>query len=98
MSNFIEELYYGNIDLQSRSTEQNPTVQKATKTLSTNEDLLSELLSEKEKKLFLEYVNAWGLVNGESNLDSFIVGFRWGAKFTYDTFISTDTPFKEITK
>ena len=34
-------------------------------------------------------------MNGESNLDSFIMGFRLGANFAYDAFISTETPFED---
>lgn len=34
------------------------------------------------------YVNAWGIVNVESTLDSFIVGFQLGARFAYDTFVN----------
>lgn len=53
----------------------------------TNEDLLTAALNDENKKMFLDYVNAWDVVNGESTLDGFIMGFRLGAKFTYDTFI-----------
>ena len=28
----------------------------------------------------------------------FIMGFRLGANFTYDTFVATDTPFQELLK
>ena len=38
------------------------------------------------------------VVNGESTLDSFIMGFRLGAKFTYDTFIGSDAPFEDLLK
>ena len=40
-----------------------------------------------DKKLFLEYVDAWGIVDGESVTASFVTGFRLGAKFAYDTFV-----------
>ena len=59
MSKFIEEFYYSNIDPQARRTRQNRTVQKQMKILMLNEE-------------FLDFVNAWSIVNGESNLDSFI--------------------------
>mgnify|MGYP003291523535 CR=1 FL=1 len=36
--------------------------------------------------------------NGESNLDSFIMGFRLGAQFTYDTFVNDEAPFKDLLK
>jgi len=47
---------------------------------------------------YLDYVNAWGVVNGESNLDSFIMGFRLGANFAYEAFVSTETPFQDLLK
>ena len=92
MGKFIEEFYYGNIDPQTRSTKQTKAVQKQMEVLMLNEDFLTERLSGENKKKFLDFVNAWSAVNGESNLDSFIMGFRLGANFTYDTFVATDTP------
>ena len=95
MGKFIEEFYYGNLDTQARSTKQNKTVQKQMEVLMLNEDYLTEKLSGESKKRFLDFVNAWGVVNGESNLDSFIMRFRLGANFTYDTFVSTESPFQD---
>ena len=66
--------------------------------LMLNEDFLTENLSGESKKKFLEFCNAWSVVNGESNLDSFIMGFRLGANFAYDAFISTETPFEDLLK
>ena len=40
----------------------------------------------------------WAVVNGESNLDSFIMGFRLGANFAYEAFVSTETPFQDLLK
>ncbi|MBQ4546115.1 MAG: hypothetical protein IJA17_03040 [Oscillospiraceae bacterium] len=59
-------------------------------TLSNNEDFLLKELSGDAQKRFLEYVDAWGIVNGESVLDSFITGFRLGARFAYDTFVKEE--------
>ena len=67
-------------------------------TLSNNEDFLLKELSGDAQKRFLEYVDAWGIVNGESVLDSFITGFRLGARFVYDTFESDDAPFEDLLK
>ena len=58
MSRFIEEFYYGNIDPQARSTKENKTVQKQMEILMNNEDLLTNALTDKPKKWFLDYVNA----------------------------------------
>ena len=98
MGNFIEEFYYGNIDPQARSTKCNKAVQKEMTTLSDAEEYLTAKLTGEEKNKFLDFVNAWSVVNGESNLDSFIMGFRVGANFTYETFIGTHTPFQDILK
>ena len=98
MARFIEEFYYGNIDPQARSTKQNKTVQKQMEVLMKTEDLLTNALADEPKKWFLDYANAWSVVNGESNLDSFIMGFRLGANFTYDTFVSTESPFQDLLK
>ena len=96
MVNFIEEFYYGNLDPQARSTKQNKAVQKQMEVLMLNEDFLIKHLSGENKEKFLDFVNAWDVVNGESNLDSFIMGFRLGANFTYDTFVSEDSPFTDL--
>ena len=98
MGKFIEEFYYGNIDPQARSAKQNKAVQKQMEVLKLNQDFLTERLSSESKKKFLNFVNAWSVVNGESNLDSFIMGFRLGTNFTYDTFVATDTPFQDLLK
>ena len=92
MARFIEEFYYGNIDPQARSTKQNKTVQKQMEVLMKTEDLLTNALTDEPKKWFLDFANAWSVVNGESNLDSFMMGFRLETNFTYDTFVATDTP------
>lgn len=98
MSHFIEEFYYGNIDPQARSIKKNKTAQKEMAVLTKNEELLTGALTDETKKWFLDYTNAWSIVNGESNLDSFIMGFRLGANFAYDAFISTETPFEDLLK
>lgn len=98
MPRFIEEFYYGNIDPQARSTKENKIVQKQMEVLMNNGDLLTNALHNEQKKWFLDYVNAWGVVNGESNLDSFIMGFRLGANFAYEAFVETKAPFEDLLK
>ena len=98
MGKFIEEFYYGKLDPQARSTKENKAVQKQMEVLMINEEFLTENLSGESKKKFLEFSNAWSVVNGESNLDSFIMGFRLGANFTCDTFVNDEAPFKDLLK
>ena len=98
MARFIEEFYYGNIDPQARSIKHNKTVQKEMAVLTKTEEQLTNALQDEQKKWFLDFSNAWSIVNGESNLDSFIMGFRLRANFAYDAFISTETPFEDLLK
>lgn len=98
MSRFLEEFYNGNIDPQARSTKENKALQKQMEVLMNNEDLLTNALTDKPKKWFLDYVNAWSVVNGESNLDSFIMGFRLGANFAYEAFVEAKAPFEDLLK
>ena len=98
MGNFIEELYYGNIHPQDRSTRQNVVVQKQMAILTQNEEYLSKNLPEDHKKSFIAFSNAWDIINGESTLDSFVLGFRLGASFTYDTFVSSTAPFQSLSE
>ena len=94
--NFIEELYYGNIDPQARGYIPGSRPKKTQASLSELEELLTRRLEGEDKHLFLAFVNAYGECMGDATLDSFLVGFRLGAKFTYDTFVSEDAPFEDF--
>ena len=96
--NFIEEFYYENINPQARSSEQNKKVQRDMQTLNESEDFLKDKFSGEEKIRFLQYVDACATVNGESNLDSFITGFRLGAQFAFDTFVTDKAPYTDYLK
>ena len=88
MSNIIEEFYYGNIEPQELSTEITPKLKKKLSALVNKEEELTAMLSEKEKELFTNYMLAYNEFSSIGNSDSFISGFRLGARFIYDTFIS----------
>lgn len=88
MSDFIEEFYYGNIEPQECTTELTAKVKKSLSDLAGKEEQLTSILTDKEKELFLSYVKTYTNFSSLCNADSFIVGFRLGARFTYDTFIN----------
>ncbi|MBE7005924.1 MAG: hypothetical protein E7424_02095 [Ruminococcaceae bacterium] len=88
MKSFIEELYYGNIAPQNSGFEDDESVQHELRTISEIEDWLTEHLTAEEKKRFLDFADAWSAFNGESTLAAFFAGFRLGARFTYDAFVS----------
>ena len=87
MSNFIEELYYGNIEPQEANSEITPKLKKKLSKLTEKEERLAAKLNNEEKEMFLSYVSAYVEFSTTSNADSFISGFKLGARFTYDTFI-----------
>ena len=96
MKNIITELYYGNIDPQVRGFKKDSYLQKQMSILSKSEAELTDKLDGEVKKAFLSFANASNIILGESELDSFIVGFRLGARFIYDTFVDSTAPYKDF--
>ena len=88
MSSVLEDFYYGNIEPQELSTEITPKLKKKLSALVKKEEELTAMLPEKERELFVNYVNAHNEFSSIGNSDSFISGFRLGARFTYHTFIT----------
>ena len=88
MSNIIEELFYGNLEPQELTTEITPKLKKKLNELVKREEELSSKLSEEEKEMFSNYVSTYNEFSSISISDGFISGFRFGARFTYDTFVA----------
>ena len=86
MSNIIEELFYGNLEPQELTTELTPRLKKKLRELVKKEEELTSKLSEEEKELFANYVSAYNEFSSISISDGFVSGFRFGARFSYDTF------------
>ena len=87
MSDFIEDFYYGNIEPQEISTTLSIELKRKLDSLSQAEEQLTSKLTDEEKELFIKYASQSSEFLCVSNADSFTVGFRLGARFTYDTFI-----------
>lgn len=98
MTNFLEELYYGNVDPQARGYRKGSHNLKLSKNINELEEKLTQRLNDEEKKLFLDFCNAYGELMGDTGLDSFIVGFRLGDKMIFDTFCSNEAPFESYLK
>ena len=84
---FVEQFFYGNIDPQSRERLHPKTMQKIQQTISSLEQALMEQLPTPQKELLVQYIDAWGNLNVQSELDSFVYGFRLGAQMALDTFV-----------
>ncbi len=89
MSDFIENFYYGNIEPHECTTELNSELKKKLNQLTQAEEQLTSKLTEEEKSLFMKYASQSNEFLCTSNADSFIAGFRLGAKFTYNTFVES---------
>ncbi len=87
MSNIIEDFYYGNIEPQELNSKITPKLKKKLSQLADKEEKLTARLNGEEKEMFLHYASAYNEFSSISNFDSFVSGFRLGAKFTYDAFV-----------
>ena len=88
MSGFIEDFYYGNIEPQECCSELKNELKKKLNSLTEKEEMLNSRLSGEEKDLYVAYINTYNKFLAVSIADSFISGFRLGAKFTLDTFVT----------
>lgn len=98
MANFIEELFYNNINPQARMVRNGSNLQKQLGLLSDYEEQLTSNLKDDERKLFLSFANTVSEVQVESQLDSFMVGFCLGSRFVFDTFVDDVAPYCELTE
>ncbi len=83
---FIEDLYYGNIDAQAYNPEFGTELKKKLNDLTELEKQISDKLSGEEKTLFLKYTDKYIEFTSRSLTDSFVSGFRLGAKCAHDIF------------
>ena len=97
MSNILEELYYGNISPNERRVRHGSKAQKAMHKRDTLETKLNESFTNEQKADFDQYLELSAEILDANCLDSFITGFRLGARFTHETFIGTDAPFAALT-
>lgn len=88
MSGFIEDFYYGNIEPQECCSELKSELKKKLSVLAEKEETLTSKLNDEEKVLFVSYTSTYNDFLTVSIADGFISGFRLGAKFTHDTFVT----------
>ena len=98
MSNVLEDLYYGNIAPYQRAVRPGSNVQKLTQKQSDLESKLNDSSNEEQRETFEQYLSVSADLLDANCLDSFITGFRLGARFTNETFIGTDAPFADLTE
>ncbi len=82
--NILEELFYSSLNPNNSNFKNDDEFKKAIEIVSTNEELLTQLLEGKERKLFLDYANAHSTINGETAVANFVTGLKLGAKIMYE--------------
>lgn len=87
MKNIILEFFYNNLEPQEMSKELSAQLKKKLSNLSAIEDDLAAKIPDDLKELFNKYRDAYVEFASLSCSDSFISGFKYGARFTLDTFV-----------
>ena len=98
MPNILEDLYYGNLSPCQRTVRPGSWVQKLAQKQSDLESKLNESFTEEQRENFEQYLSVTADLLDANCLDSFITGFRLGARFAHEIFVGTDAPFAELTK
>ena len=95
--NFIEELYYGNINPNEKKPNRNTQLSKAMELFSKNENELVEKLSKDEKELFNDMVNASDEISACTSVENFKIGFILGVRMMIDCFKDdTQSPLRDL--
>ncbi len=95
--NFIEELYYGNIDPNRKKFDKNTQFAEALKLFCENESRLNEVLTGDDLRLFHDMVNAGDEITACTGVENFKIGFILGVRIMIDCFKSDeDMIFKDI--
>ena len=97
MPNILEDLYYGNLSPSQRTVRPDSRVKKLMQKQSDLEAKLNGSFTEEQRANFERCLSVCADLLDANCLDSFITGFRLGARFTHETFIGTGAPFAELT-
>lgn len=81
----LEELFFGTLQPNLPSYVNDTQYGKAVTTVNSVETELLQTLAGVEKNHFLDMVNAYGEMLGITAKESFISGFRMGARFMLDS-------------
>ena len=88
--NFIEELYFGNINPNEKRFEKDTQFAKALERFCENESKLTETLTGENLELFIDMVNANNEITACTSVDNFKIGFILGVRMMIDCFRSDE--------
>ena len=78
MESILRKLYYGRINPYEAKFEEDFIYQKSSEALIANEAKLLEILPEREKLMFIDFVDAQAEVADTTALEKFSYGFKLG--------------------
>ncbi len=90
----LEELYIGSVRPGERMFKRNSQYAKALNETVKAGDALTEILTPEQKALFEDYMTAQREVNVLTDCETFMYGFKVGAKIMLD--VLTEGEMKEI--
>ena len=94
MTDFIRELYYGNLKPQSEG-EISDALSELVTHAGDLEERLTDALEGDLLNLFLDYVDTCNEASALDGEESFITGFRYGARFMTDVFGGDENYLRE---
>lgn len=94
--NFIEDLYYGNINPCEKQFDRSTSFAKEMQKFCEIEKELCQILNGKPLHLVNELVNASGEIASITALENFKLGFRLGVQMICDSLICDDGIFKDL--
>ncbi len=97
MPNILEDLYYGNLSPCQRTVRPDSHVKKQMQKQSDLEAKLNGSFTEEQRAIFEQHLSLCADILDANCFDSFITGFRLGARFAHETFIRTDESFADLT-
>ncbi len=89
----LEEFWYGNIQPNERDIVPNSRFAKLLNLIAKNEENLAPMLSEGAKAVFEKLRDCQDELSSVSERDSFVLGFRFGARFMLEVMEDMDVPF-----
>lgn len=88
----LEELWYGNIAPSERFIQRGSQIHKLGELVLRHEDELAPLLSDKAKEVYEKIQDCQAELNELNACEIFCIGFRLGAKITYEVMDAFHVP------
>ena len=88
----LEELWYGNVTPGERDTPRGSRLHTLGALILRNEEELMPLLSDKAKEVYEKLRDCHSELHGINECEAFCIGFRLGARITYEAMEGDDIP------